>query len=260
MMTNFVLRWLNVTALFTVLLYNWLANARPLNDMTTGEISALFPVQITPAPYAFSIWGMIYVLLIGFVVVQFMPSKRNQEEVKRVGPWFVVSCLFNVSWIVLWHYLYTGPSVVVMIGLLLSLIYIYSSTRLDGWSSDNVIRWLVQVPFSMYLGWITVATIVNISAALYAVRWGGFDFSGMLWTLLMILIASVISMWVGTAFRDPAYVGVTVWALIAVGVANSYNSTIMFTAWAAAGLLFLLALWLMFGESSRYRNKGYAKA
>jgi benzodiazapine receptor len=259
-MTNFVLRWLNVTALLTVLLYNWIADARPLNGISTGEVSAMFPVQITPAPYAFSIWGMIYVLLIGFVVLQMMPSKRNQEEIRRVGPWFVVSCLFNVSWIVLWHYLYTVPSVVAMIGLLLSLISVYASIRPNGWSSDYVIRWLVQVPFSLYLGWISVATIVNISAALYAVRWGGFDFSGTVWTLLMIVVTAVIAMRVSLSFRDPAYLFVTVWALIAVGVANSFNTTIMVTACGAAGLLFLLAMWLLLGEGTGVRRKGFAKA
>lgn len=137
----------------------------------------MFPVQITPAPYAFMIWGLIYAFLVGYVIVQLLPAKREHEEIKRIGPWFIISCLFNITWILIWQYLFTTASIFAMLGLLISLIAIYTMTRPNGWSSDNIIRWFVQIPFSIYLGWISVATIVNAAAVLYNLKWNGLGLS-----------------------------------------------------------------------------------
>ncbi|OXM85088.1 hypothetical protein [Paenibacillus rigui] len=247
---NTLLRWLNVVSLLAVLVVNWLATALPINGKTTGQISAMFPVPITPAPYAFSIWGLIYALLIVFVIVQFVPRARDAEEITSIGPWFIVSCFFNISWILLWQYLYITSSVFAMLGLLLSLAAVYWNTHKQGWSSDPLIRWGVQIPFSIYLGWITIAAIVNIAVALYAVGWKPFGLSETAWTMLLILIAFLVAVAVGLRFRDPAYVLVAVWALIAVGVANKGEAPIVYTAWAAAVLLFIFSIGLIANNRS----------
>jgi benzodiazapine receptor len=259
-MTKFVLRWLQVFALFSLLLYNWIADARPLNGLTTGDISAMFPVSVNPAPYALALWGAIFVLLIGFVIVQLMPGMHKHHEIRRIGPWFVISCLFNIASIVLWHYLYTVPSLIAILLLLLSLIVIYTRTRLQGWSSNLLIRWLVQVPFSIYLGWAFVMMIVRMSAVLYEFNQGGFDFTGTAWTVLMILVAAAVAIMTGMSFRDPAVVLAAVWGLISMGIANSHNDIIFYTAWSASGLLLLMAAALLFGERGAVRRKQLTKA
>lgn len=248
MTTSFV-RILNVLGLAAVLIFNWLANALPLNGLTTGEISAMFPVKITPAPYAFTIWGLIYALLIGFVVVQFLPSRSYCPELQNIGLWFVASCLFNCSWIMLWHYLFTLASVFVMIALLLTLIAIYVISRPDGWSNDPLIRWLVQAPFSVYLGWITVAAIVNMTVGLYKAGWSDAGDAGTLWTVGLIVLAAAVALLTGFRFNDPLYALTVVWALVAIGAANRDIPLIAYTAWSASALLFAFSVWLLSGET-----------
>lgn len=239
-----LLRWYNVAALFAVLIVNRFAETQPVKGLTTGEISAMFPVKMTPAPYAFAIWGIIYALLLCFVVVQFVPSKQIHAEIRSIGPWFGVSCFFNISWILLWQCLYITSSLFSMIGLLVSLAVIYVSTRQHGWSSDPAVRWCVQVPFSLYLGWISVASLVNFAVVLYANGWSGFGLSETFWTVLMILAASLISLLIGYRYKDPFYMVVTVWALVAIGAANPGNLTLGYMAWGAAGLLLAYSLLL----------------
>jgi benzodiazapine receptor len=253
-MTNTALRWLNVIALAAVLYVNWLANALPINGLTTGQVSAMFPVQITPAPYAFMIWGLIYAFLVGYAIVQLLPAKREHEEIKRIGPWFIISCLFNITWILIWQYLFTTASIFAMLGLLISLIAIYTMTRPNGWSSDNIIRWFVQVPFSIYLGWISVATIVNAAAVLYNLKWNGLGLSGTTWTVILILLAVLLNLIIGTSYRDPGFTAVGVWALIAIGVANTNNSVIMYSSLGTAALLLILTLWLIAGKDGFIRH------
>ncbi|MCR8631357.1 hypothetical protein [Paenibacillus radicis (ex Xue et al. 2023)] len=257
-MKQSLLRILNTLSLLGVLVVNWLADALPINGLTTGQISAMYPVQITPAPYAFSIWGLIYALLIGFVIVQWMPKLRERAEVKSIGPWFAVSCLFNVSWILVWHYLYITTSVFVMLGLVVSLIAVYLCTRPFGWSSEPLVLWLLQVPFSIYLGWISVAAIVNAAAALYAAQWDGFGMSGTVWTVFLILLASILTLAVGWFYTDPAYVLVPVWAFIAIGVANQGNSAIVYMGGIAAILLFVFALCLLASRKLQWNRSAVA--
>lgn len=243
-----LLRWYNVLSLLAVLVVNALAQVKPLRGLTTEEISAIFPVKITPAPYAFSIWGLIHASLLGFALVQLISGKREHEEVRSVGPWFVASCFFNMSWLLLWQSLYVTSSVFSMLGLLLSVIIIYRNTRHYGWSSDVVIRWLVQVPFSLYFGWISVAAIVHVTVVLYANEWGGLGLSETVWTVIFIVTAALVSLFIGYRYRDPFYMLVTVWALTAVGVANPGTPPVVFIAWGAAGMLFLYALLLLYSE------------
>ncbi|NHN29419.1 tryptophan-rich sensory protein [Paenibacillus agricola] len=258
-MTNAGYRWLNALALIAVLFVNWLANALPINGLTTGQVSAMFPVQITPAPYVFSIWGLIYAFLVGFAIIQFLPSKREHEEIRRIGPWFIISCVLNMTWIVVWQYLFTTTSIFVMLGILITLIVLYVNTRPYGWSSDLAERWFVQIPFSIYLGWISVATIVNAAAVLYDEKWSGFGLSGTTWTLILIMLAVVITVIMGISYRDPAFVAVTVWALIGIGVANSNTNTIVYSAWGAAAGLFLLVVWLLFAKNGLISNNRRAR-
>ncbi|WP_079912160.1 hypothetical protein [Paenibacillus sp. 32352] len=247
-MFEILLRWYNVAALFAVLAVNRFAETEPVKGMTTGEISAMFPVQITPAPYAFAIWGLIYALLLGFVIVQFLPSKRGRHELRSIGPWFGVTCVFNIAWLLLWQSLNITSSLFAMLGLLLSLAVIYANTRPHGWSEDQAVRWWLQVPFSLYFGWVTAAAIVNTAVVFYANGWDGFGWPETFWTVLMILIVSLLSLLIGFLRKDPFYMLATVWALVAIGAANQGNGTLGYMAWGAAGLLFAYAVLLIFAN------------
>ncbi|SFL10530.1 hypothetical protein SAMN03159341_103229 [Paenibacillus sp. 1_12] len=259
-MTTFVLRWLQVCALFAVLLYNWVANARPLNGLNASDLTAMFPVAMNPAPYALALWGAVYMFLAGFVIVQLLSGMYKQEEIRQIGPWFAISCLFNIASLVLWHYLFVVPSLVAMMLLLLSLIVIYTSTRPNGWSSDPLVLWLVQVPFSVYLSWVFVMTMVRISATLQEFNRGDFDFSGTVWTVLMLFIIVMVAVVTGMKFRDSAFILTAMWGVTAIGIANSYNDTIFYTAWSAAGVLLLLTIILLLGQSKLEHRKPFTKA
>lgn len=230
-------RYLNVFGIIVVLVMNGLAEYLPLAGRTTGEISAMFPVKITPAPYAFAIWGLIYVLLVLFVIVMFLPSVRDTAEARGVGPWFWISCLFNAGWIVLWHNLRITGSLFVMLGLFLSLAAVYWGTRPHGWSQNRLVRWLVQMPFSIYLGWITAATLVNFRVASYNAGWFQPGLSDTAWTYLLIAVAALIAIWIGRRWSDPVYMLAIIWAIIAIGVANKAETMLAWTCWGVAIVL-----------------------
>jgi benzodiazapine receptor len=240
-----VWRWMNTVAFLLVLLVNWLANAIPIGGRTTGEVSAMFPVLVSPASYAFSIWGLIYVLLAGFVWLQWLPRWRDLPIFRRLGPWFVVSCIFNILWILLWHLLYTPSSVFIMIALLLTLSQLFRSTRrVPNAPRDSglVVKLFVQLPFSLYFGWITVATLVNISIGLLAGHWFGWGLE-VYWAVLVLLLGTLGGYAVFRKYRDVAYVLTIVWAYVAIGVQQQDIAPILpWFAWLCAAFLLLLAV------------------
>ncbi|WP_040718398.1 tryptophan-rich sensory protein [Paenibacillus daejeonensis] len=240
-------RWLNVLGLIAVLVVNTLANTLPIAGKTTGELSDQYPVLITPAGYVFSIWSLIYVLLIGFIIYQAMPRTMNRDSVQRVGIWFLLTCLFNCTWIIVWHYELLPVSVGVMLALLLSLIVLYTRIRTSSEPKTLGERIFVYLPFSIYMGWISVATIVNITVLLYDAGWEGFGLGDTTWTVILIVIAVALAAIIGYRFTDAAFMLVFVWALIGIGVKQQgANETVALTAYSAAGVVALLLLGLLF--------------
>lgn len=237
-----LIRWLNAAGLAAVLAVNGLAQWLPINGKTTGEISAKYPVLITPAPYAFSIWSIIYLLLIGFVIYQFKPRAGKSKNVQNIGPWFIISCLFNVAWILLWHYEKLTSSVFIMFALLISLIVIYSAIRKDKQPPAPMEQWLVRLPFSIYLGWICVASIVNAAVVLYAAEWNGFGLSDAAWTITLLIAASLLAVVIGFRFVDPAFVLVFVWSFIAIAVKQDQQPEVSLSASIAAAILMIAAI------------------
>ena len=240
-------RWLNVLGLIAVLVVNTLANTLPIAGKTTGELSDQYPVLITPAGYVFSIWSLIYVLLIGFVIYQAMPRTMNRDSVQRIGIWFLLTCLFNCTWIIVWHYELLPVSVGIMLALLLSLIVLYRKIRTSNESKTPGERLFVYLPFSIYMGWISVATIVNITVLLYDAGWEGFGLGDTTWTVILIVIAVLLAAIIGYRFTDAAFMLVFVWALIGIGVKQQgANETVTLTAYTAAGVVALLIVGLLF--------------
>ena len=157
-----ILPYLNFIVLLATLWVNYAANALPINNQTTGEISDRFNVLFKPAGYAFSIWGLIYLGLLLFGMYQLLPQKRKSAVIDKIGLFFILSCFANMNWILDWHYELFTFSVIVMVILLFSLIKIYLNLGIGVAEVSLREKWLVHQPFSLYLGWISVATIVNI--------------------------------------------------------------------------------------------------
>ena len=152
---------LNFVSVLVTLTVNGMANALPLNGQNTGEISNRFPVLFTPAGYVFSIWGVIYLGLLAFGIYQLLPSQKNNSRMEKLGYWFFMSNFFNSALIFAWHYNQFPLSLVIMLGLLASLLVIYLRLQVGIRPVSTSEKWLVNIPFSIYLGWISVATIAN---------------------------------------------------------------------------------------------------
>ena len=213
----------NIFALIVTIVLNYLSNTGIFNDNTMSTVSAAYQNLFTPAGYAFSIWGLIYLGLAAFVIYHAVISfKSNQENnvVLKVGWWFVISCIANCAWIFAWLYDYTGLSVIIMIMLLFSLVMIILKTIME--LDDLPMKQIAFVwwPFSLYAGWITVALIANIAAWLTKINWDGFGISSITWTIIMIIIAGIIYLLMTWQRNMREYALVGVWGLLAIAVAN----------------------------------------
>lgn len=235
------IRLLNVLALVITLVINGLANALPLNGRMTGEISDSFPVLFTPAGYVFAIWGLIYLLLSAFAVYQALPAQRDNPRLGRIGGWFIAASLFNSAWIFLWHYELFPLTMVAMLGLLVSLLVIYLRLEIGRSPASRAERLLVDLPFSVYLGWISVATIANAAVTLYDLGWNGGALGPLPWTVLVILVAAGLGAAMIFLRREVAYPLVLVWAFVGIAVRQSGTPAVAITAaLAAAAMLGLL--------------------
>jgi hypothetical protein len=230
----------NVLALIAVIVVNWLANALPLNGQTQGEISDRFDVFFVPAGYAFSIWGLIYLGLIAFAVYQALPTQRENARLRRVGYLFALSCVANITWLFLWHYEVFVLTLVAMLALLLLLIAIYLRLDIGRAQVGGVERWLVDVPFSVYLGWITVATIANVTVVLDYLGWNGWGISPQAWTVIMLFTGLVIATAMSLTRGDVAYSLVLIWAYAGIAVKHQDTPVVAMTAWVTAVLIGLM--------------------
>jgi hypothetical protein len=235
-MNKDIIRQISVLlALIVTIAVNVLSNALPLNGLTAGEISDSFEVYFVPAGYVFSIWSLIYLGLIAYAIFQFLPSQRENPRLRHTGWWFVLSSAANSIWLFLWHYSYFALSVVAMLTLLTSLIVIYWRLGVGQQIVTRGERWLVHLPFSVYLGWITVATIANITAFLDFVNWNGFGIAPEIWTIIMLGIATAVAGLVAYYRQDIAYLLVLVWAFVGIGVEQADTPLVANAAYLAAG-------------------------
>jgi hypothetical protein len=223
---------LNFVALAVALVFNGLANRLPLGGRTTAEISDSFNSLFVPAGYVFSIWGLIYLALIGFVVFQALPAQQNNRWVRATGGWFAVTGLANALWIVFWHFGAYPLTLAVMLTLLASLVVIYRRLTACG-HADPATRWFVLFPVSLYLGWITVATVANASAVFVALGWDGRPLSPVTWTVTMVLVAATLALFMLRRHGDLTYAGVIVWALVGILVRQMAYAPILAASAAA---------------------------
>ena len=220
-MNTRLLQILNIVGLIGVLIINYLASALPLGGRTTGELSDLYPSLITPAGLTFSIWGVIYLLLIVFAVRQarglFNSEKPTPGYVEKIGWWFFINCLFNAGWLFAWHFEFLPLSLLIMLGILGTLLVIYE--KLGVGRNQEVERsernW-VWPAFSIYMGWITLATIVNVSVVLINANWNGWGLTPEAWTILMLIISVAIGLLILFRRGDLFYNLVLIWAYFGI--------------------------------------------
>jgi len=209
-----------------------------LNGVTSGEVSDLYPTLVTPAGFTFSIWGVIYMFLLVFIVYQALPKNRDQPFLRQIGLLFALSGACNVSWLFLWHYEMVTYSLVLMFALLATLIGVY--LRLDIGRAAVSLKEMafVHMPFSVYLGWISIATIANVSVALTAAGWDGGGIEPVTWAVVIICVALLLSLAMLVTRKDIAYSFVVVWALVGILEKQSEHQTIVLAS--EIGILLLL--------------------
>ncbi len=249
---------LNTIGLIGVLVVNYLAIELPINGVTTEELSDSYPNVFVPAGLTFSIWGIIFLLLICFVVYQFVKTDFQNVEhhhfISRISFLFFISCLANMAWVVVWHYQFVLLSVVVMLVLLATLIMIYQRLEIGKRSVRFSNKWFVHIPFSVYLGWITVATIANITTFLVHYNWGGFGITESVWAMIMIFVATLVGFRVFAERKDVAYILVLIWAFLGIWLKRSgisgYQDTVAMAASAGGILLLISIFWGLLGKKA----------
>ena len=238
---------------FTII-FNYLSNTGIFNGKTIANVSNQYQNLFTPAGYAFSIWGVIYLLLIGFVFYTgrslFKPSKNEADGfVEKIGWWFVISCIANCVWILTWLYGYTGLSVLVLLVSLISLLKILLEALT--YHSSNTQKWFINFPFQIYTGWVSVALIAAAAAWLTKIGWNGWGISEINWTIILIVIASIIHLFMTWKKNAQIFALVAVWALVAIAMANKeLSQEIYYTALIAAGILLICSFVKIFKKNS----------
>ena len=255
MMSKDILRQITVViALIGTLAINFLANALPLNGQTSADIANRLPIYFVPANYVFSIWGVIYLFLMGYAVYQGRSSQRENPRLRRIGYLFVLSCFANSAWLVLFHYEYFPLTMIAMVILLITLIAIYLRLDIGKAQVSRAETWLTNIPFSVYLGWITVATIANASYVLYDAQWDGFGLDGAIWAVIMLLIAAAVTLTIIVTRRDIAYTAVIVWALVGIVIKQSATPLVAVTAGLMTAAVIAAALIFTLGRRTpRFR-------
>lgn len=246
----------NTIALLLTIVINYISNSGLLNGNTMKTISDKYANYFTPAGYAFSIWGLIYLGLLGFVVYTAAGLNKEQQGgsvLLQVKWWFVVSCLANSLWVVAWLYDYIGLSVVLMAVIFISLLNIIISTGavVEGASLKKYL--LVFAPFSLYFGWISVAFIANMAAYLTATGWDGWGISAINWTVIMIAVAGLVNIFVIWTRNLYLFGAVGIWAILAIAASNEV-SLIINTCYAVAVVLAIVIIIRLLAAGNKKNN------
>jgi len=234
---------LNLLSVVLVIVVNYISQVVEFNGVTIGEMSRRYDNLFTPAGYAFSIWGIIFLLLLAYCIYQIriaFARKNTSEAITQTGPWFIIANIMNCIWVIVFAYDFTGLSVLVMLCILFSLLKVVLNTNMERWDAPIGMIAFIWWPICMYSGWIAVATIANIAAYLSKIGWDGGPLSEVSWTLIMIIVTTLVNLLMiyKRNMREFALVGI--WALIAIYTRHrdSYDQ-IAYTALACGALLFL---------------------
>jgi tryptophan-rich sensory protein len=235
-MKNKKLLVMGISLVFMIVM-NFLAVGLPLNGLSTAEISDSFKVYFVPAGYVFSIWGVIYVTQAWAYYKLFSEQKKYKALIEKISIWFIIGNLANGLWLVFWHYEQIFLTLPLMLLLLISLIVMYLSIK----KYYPTVKSLT-IPFGIYLGWITVATVANVTDVFYALKWDGFGLAGEYWSGILIIIASVLGFMMIKLQREYAYIAVIIWSIVGIGVKFSGNYNILLAVLVGIALQLLSLL------------------
>lgn len=242
MPTKRLLPYLNLLGVIVTIAINLLADALPINNLSTAEISNSFQVLFVPAGYVFAIWGVIYIGLIAFGIYQVLPAQPDNPRLARIGWLFLLSCAANCVWIFLWHYQQFALTGLMTALLLVSLIAIYLRLGIGRAGASAAERWCVDAPFSLYVGWASVATIANITVVLNTWGWPATGPAAVAWTVALLVIGVALAAAMRWLRLDAVYGGVIVWAFIGIAVKQAATPAVAVTAGVGAALVAVLLI------------------
>jgi translocator protein len=232
-----------------MIIVNAMANVMPINGLNTGEVSALYPNLFVPAGFTFGIWGIIYLLLLGYTVMSgvvlwtFKQDDPAFLHVRSLFLPFILTCILNASWIFAWHYLQTVLSLIIMLLFLRTLIGIYLKLQVHRSALTGIYFFSLYVPFVVYLSWICVATIANSTAMLVNIQWNGFGMEQWIWSCAMITIAFLLTAGFAYVRGELAFALVTAWALFGIYKGQAFASeTVSYTALTGSILCVVLGV------------------
>lgn len=221
-MNKKVLAVLQFVLFAATIVVNAMANALPINGLNTGEVSALYPNLFVPAGFTFSIWGVIYLFLLGYVILsgivlwKFEDDEPALQHVRSIALPFLITCVLNAAWIFSWHYLQTVFSLIIMLWLLRTLMAVYTKMQKHRSVITGVYFLVLYVPFVIYLAWISVATIANATALLVNIQWNGFGINEWIWSCSMIAVAFLLTAWFTYRQGELSFGLVTAWAFFGI--------------------------------------------
>lgn len=238
-------RWpiiLNFITLAGVLIMNTLAVSLPLNGLTTKQVSDSFDIYFVPAGYVFMIWGVIYAELIAYVIYRALPRQRENQDLAKVDSWFVLSNIANALWLVCFHYQQFVMALVLMVVLLACLIIIFRQLKIGKRRTDIPWKWIVETPFSVYLGWVSVATIANVTQVLDYFKWNRFGIAPEIWFIITVLLIVIISALMSFTRRAFEFTLVLIWALVGIALKFPNVPMVNYSAWGGAILIAFLGM------------------
>lgn len=247
---------LNLLSVILVIAVNYISQAVRINDTTIGELSQRYTNLFTPASYAFAIWGLIFLGLLAYSLYQIKVvvfDKKDLAYIEQTGYWFALANVLNGLWVITFAYEYMGLTVIIMAGILFSMIKIIINTNMERWDAPKEIIAFSWWPICLYSGWITVATIANIALYLTKIGWNGEFLTEVQWTIVLMVVATLINLVIiyKRSMREFAAVGV--WALFAIYIRHQGSMEILaYTALACSAIL--LSVILVHGYSNRKSN------
>ena len=251
----------NIIAIILTIIVNALANILPINNRLTGDISDSIPNLFVPAGITFSIWGVIYILLIAFIFYQardlFSKDKLEMNFLNKISFYLILASTANIIWIILWHYEQITLSVLPMLLLFFSLLIIYTRLKIGKEKIPLKEKLFVHVPISVYIGWITVATIANVTAVLVTLGWDGFGICEYFWTIFVLIVATLITILVIFYRFDVAYSFVIIWAYLGIVIKRinpdpRYGiQTEIATVAAISIILIIITLFIVYFRNTR---------
>jgi hypothetical protein len=233
----------NIVIVVSVLVVNFLSTAIPLGAGSNAQLVAKYfsGLFFLPANYVFSIWGIIYTLLILFCIYQALPAQRDNKVAAQIGWLFVINGVLNIIWLFAFQYEQWWLSCIPMVGILITLMMIY--VRIRQVPAKPIDRWLIYLPFSIYLGWISVATIANFASAMYITGANSLPVEQQaLWAAVMIGVASAVGAVMLFRYSDVPFALVLVWAFVGIIARHGGVQTVATAAGVASAIVAVILL------------------